>query len=150
MVLSIVPTSLAFPVIAFFVAGEPLRIPALVGLIMLCGMTVNNSILITDEIRARGGDRSASAHTMRGLVVMAVRRRLKALLISCGMTLVGTLPLLFSGGSSGDFMRTISFVVFWGILGSLASTFFVLPALAVSFPGAFRALRFDTRDRRVV
>ena len=52
MVLSILPTSLAFPVVAFFLSGQPLRIPALVGLIMLCGMAVNNSILIANEIRA--------------------------------------------------------------------------------------------------
>jgi len=78
---------------------------------------------------------------------MAVRKRLKALLISSGMTLVGTLPLLFARGSGGVFMRTISFVVFWGIIGSLASTFFFLPALSVSFPGAFKALRFGARER---
>jgi multidrug efflux pump subunit AcrB len=147
IVLSILPTSLAFPVIAFFIAGMPLRIPALVGLIMLSGMAVNNSILIANEIRARGGDRGASPASMRGLVIMAIRKRLKPLLISSGMTLVGTLPLLFAGGSGGAFMRTISFVVFWGIIGSLVSTFLVLPALSVSFPGAFKALRFGTRER---
>jgi multidrug efflux pump subunit AcrB len=147
--LSILPTSLAFPVIAFFITGEPLRLPVVVGLIMLSGMAVNNSILIVDEIRARGGERGPCSASMRGLVVMAIRKRLKPLLISSGMTLVGTLPLLFAGGSGGAFMRAISFVVFWGILGSLASTFLVLPALSVSFPGAFKALRFGIRDKSV-
>jgi multidrug efflux pump subunit AcrB len=148
MVLSILPTSLAFPVVAFFLAGRPLRIPALVGLIMLCGMAVNNSILIANEIRARGGTGLVTAEAMPSLVVMAIRKRLKPLLVSSGMTVVGTLPLLFAG-DGGVFMRTISFVVFWGILGSLASTFFVLPALAVAFPGAFRAIRFANNERRI-
>ena len=61
IILSVLPTSLAFPIVAFFVAGQPLRISALVGLIMLCGMAVNNSILIADEIRVRGGERALSA-----------------------------------------------------------------------------------------
>ena len=147
MVLSILPTSLAFPVVAFFLSGQPLRIPALVGLIMLCGMAVNNSILIANEIRLRGGDRRVTAGAMRPLVVMAIRKRLKPLLTSSGMTVLGTLPLLFAAGDGGAFMRTISFVVFWGILGSLASTFLMLPALAVAFPGAFRAIRFEPNER---
>ena len=63
------------------------------------------------------------------------------------MTVLGTLPLLFAAGDGGAFMRTISFVVFWGIIGSLASTFLVLPALAVAFPGAFRAIRFEPTER---
>ena len=147
MVLSVLPTSLAFPVLAFFLSGQPLRIPALVGLIMLCGMAVNNSILIANEIRSRGGDRRIAAGAMTSLVVMAIRRRLKPLFVSSGMTVIGTLPLLFAGGGGGAFMRNISFVVFWGIIGSLASTFLVLPALAAAFPGAFRSLRFEKRQR---
>jgi multidrug efflux pump subunit AcrB len=149
MVLSILPTSLSFPVVAFFLSGQSLRIPALVGLIMLCGMAVNNSILIANEIRSRGGDRRAGSAAMRSLVILAIRKRLKPLLISSGMTIVGTLPLLFAGGSGGAFMRTIAFVVFWGILGSLASTFLVLPALAVNFPGAFKSLRFENFERSI-
>ncbi len=139
MVLSILPTSLAFPMIAFFVHGQPLRIPALVGLIMLCGMAVNNSILIANEIRARGGDGRR--------VIMAIRKRLRPLLVSSGMTVVGTLPLLFAYGGGGDFMRSIAFVVFWGILGSLASTFLLLPALAAAFPRAFKSFRIAATER---
>jgi HAE1 family hydrophobic/amphiphilic exporter-1 len=145
MVLSILPTSLAFPIVAFFLSRQPLRLPALVGLIVLCGMAVNNSILMANEVRARGGERGLDAAAMRPIVVRAIRKRLKPLLISSGMTVIGTLPLLFSGGTGGTLMRTIAFVVFWGIIGSLASTFLVFPALAVTFPGAFKVHRFDAR-----
>jgi multidrug efflux pump subunit AcrB len=147
MVLSILPTSLAFPIMALFASGQMLKIPMLVGLIMLCGMAVNNSILIANEIRSRGGNRRLCARDMRPLVAMAIRKRLRPLLVSSVMTVVGTLPLLFAGGSDGEFMRSISFVVFWGIPGSLASTFLLLPALACAFPGAFRVLSFENSQR---
>jgi Cu/Ag efflux pump CusA len=84
---------------------------------------------------------------MRGIVVTAIRKRLQPLLISSGMTIIGTMPLLFAGGSGGDFMRTISFVVFWGVFGSLASTFLFLPAIAVRYPGAFISPSFSTAER---
>jgi Cu/Ag efflux pump CusA len=100
---------------------------------------------MANEVRARGGERGLDAAAMRPIVVRAIRKRLKPLLISSGMTVIGTLPLLFSGGTGGTLMRTIAFVVFWGIIGSLASTFLVFPALAVTFPGAFKVHRFDAR-----
>ena len=88
------------------------------------------------------------AEAMPSLVVMAIRKRLKPLLVSSGMTVVGTLPLLFARRRrrlhADHFLRRLL-----GDSGSLASTFLVLPALAVAFPGAFRALRFANEERRI-
>ena len=139
MVLSILPTSLAFPMIAFFVHGQPLRIPALVGLIMLCGMAVNNSILIANEIRARGGDGRR--------VIMAIRKRLRPLLVSSGMTVVGTLPLLFAYGGGGDFMAIDRLRGLSGHSRLARLDVLLLPALAAAFPRAFKSFRIAATER---
>jgi HAE1 family hydrophobic/amphiphilic exporter-1 len=133
LILSVVPTSLAFPLIAYRLLGEPLRIPALVGQVMLCGMVVSNSILVVDEMRARlpGAVRAAA---IRAAAIRAVRKRIRPLLITSGATILGTLPLVFSGAVGEGFMTALAFVVFWGILGSLVSTLVIVPALARVFP----------------
>jgi HAE1 family hydrophobic/amphiphilic exporter-1 len=139
-VLSILPTSLAFPVVAHALRGEPLSVPVLVGFIMLSGMVVNNSILVIDAIRDRlrgspGGHGSAArAARMRGAVHAAIRGRIRPLLITSVATIAGTVPLLFARAQGAGFLSALAFVVFWGMLGSLFSTVLVVPALAAAAP----------------
>jgi multidrug efflux pump subunit AcrB len=137
LILSVLPTSLAFPVLVLFLFGEPIRIPVLVGLIMLCGMVLTNSILIVDELRRRLNCPSPTAPALRirACMHLALRRRIRPLLITSSAAIVGTLPLLFTRAQGAGFMATLAFVVFWGIFGSLFSTLLVVPALCSLFTG---------------
>jgi len=103
-------------------AGQRLVVPVLIGLIVLSGMAVNNSILIVDAFKARG-NRGA------GGVTRAVMSRLSALTATSGATVLGHLPLLFASGEGAAFMRSLAFVIIWGIVGSYAATVFLIPAL---------------------
>ena len=140
-VLSILPTSLAFPVVAHALRGDPLCVPVLVGFIMLSGMVVNNSILVIDAIRDRlrgspsGSSGGARAARMRSALHAAIRGRIRPLLITSVATIAGTVPLLFARSQGSDFLSALAFVVFWGMLGSLVSTILVVPALAAAVPG---------------
>jgi len=140
-VLSILPTSLAFPVVAHALRGEPLCVPVLVGFIMLSGMVVNNSILVIDAIRDRlrgsppGLRGNARASHMRWALHAAIRGRIRPLLITSVATIAGTVPLLFARSQGSGFLSSLAFVVFWGMLGSLVSTVLVVPALAALAPG---------------
>ena len=141
-VLSILPPSLAFPVIAYATLGEPLRIPVLIGFIMLSGMVVNNSILVIDAIRGlravratgKSSDQATAPCPLRGALHRAIRGRLRPLLITSVATIAGTVPLLFARSQGTGFLSALAFVVFWGMLGSLASTILVVPALASAAP----------------
>jgi multidrug efflux pump subunit AcrB len=133
IVLSILPPSLAFPLVYNLASGRPLRTAALIGYIMLVGMVVNSSILVVDEVRARcagGGEASA-------VLPLALRRRAAPLFVTAVLTILGTLPLLFSGGGDG-FMRELSLVILLGVAGALVSTIFILPAVISAFPAALR------------
>jgi multidrug efflux pump len=94
----------------------------LIGLIVLSGMAVNNSILIVDAYRSR---------RTRGpcAVADAVLSRLSALTATSGATVLGHLPLLFAAGAGAAFMRSLAFVIIWGIVGSYAATVLLVPAL---------------------
>ena len=104
------------------VAGQRLVVPVLIGLIVLSGMAVNNSILIVDAYRSR------RARGPRA-VADAVLSRLSALTATSGATVLGHLPLLFAAGAGAAFMRSLAFVIIWGIVGSYAATVLLIPAL---------------------
>ena len=46
LIVSIIPVSMSFPVIALWLKGAPITVPILIGLIVISGIIVNNSILI--------------------------------------------------------------------------------------------------------
>jgi HAE1 family hydrophobic/amphiphilic exporter-1 len=137
LILSVLPTSLAFPVLAMFLSAEPIRIPVLVGLIMLCGMVLTNSILIIDALRRRLSRASPTTPALhiRACMHLALRQRIRPLLITSSAAIVGTLPLLFTGAQGTGFMTALAFIVLWGILGSLLSTLLIVPALCSLFSG---------------
>jgi HAE1 family hydrophobic/amphiphilic exporter-1 len=153
-VLSILPTSLAFPVVAHALRGDPLCVPVLVGFIMLSGMVVNNSILVIDAIRDRlrgspsGSGGGARTARIRSALHAAIRARIRPLLITSVATIAGTVPLLFARSQGSDFLSALAFVVFWGMLGSLVSTILVVPALAAAVPGLISMRSRETEAGR--
>jgi multidrug efflux pump subunit AcrB len=143
LVMSILPVSLAFPALALRATNGTLTIPVLMGLIVLSGIIVNNSILIVDNVRQRMGSAvGMSGKTTRAevtrAVVMSVRRRIRALLLTSGTTILGTVPLLLTQRGQSDFMSVLAFVVFWGILGSVLTTILFLPAVVTTFPALLK------------
>jgi multidrug efflux pump subunit AcrB len=121
-ILAVLPASITLPLIIMRLTGQRLVVPVLIGLIVLSGMAVNNSILIVDAYRSR------RARGPRA-VADAVLSRLSALTATSGATVLGHLPLLFAAGAGAAFMRSLAFVIIWGIVGSYAATVLFVPAL---------------------
>jgi HAE1 family hydrophobic/amphiphilic exporter-1 len=122
VILAVLPASTTLPLIIMRLSGQRLVVPVLIGLIVLSGMAVNNSILIVDAYRSR------RAHGPQA-VTKAVLSRLAALTATSGATVLGHLPLLFAQGDGAAFMRSLAFVIIWGIVGSYAATVLLIPAL---------------------
>jgi HAE1 family hydrophobic/amphiphilic exporter-1 len=134
LVSATVPLSLVFPLVVLFILGQSLTTPVLIGLIILTGMAVNNSLLIADLVR-ENVRKNGLAYTPRAVVrpvLFALRRRIRDLLLTSATTVFGALPLLGLGGSG--MLSALSFVAFWGITGSLVVTLLFLPAFIVAFP----------------
>jgi hydrophobic/amphiphilic exporter-1 (mainly G- bacteria), HAE1 family len=145
LILSVLPATLACPALALFLMGQPIRVATLVGLIMLCGMAATNSILIVHEFRARLSRLSRwEPRTVSSCIHVALRKRLRPLLITSTAAVSGTFPLLFFRTGSA-FLGSLAFVVFWGVIGSLLSTVFVVPALGSVMARSLR--RFPRQGR---
>ncbi len=146
LVMSIVPASLSVPIAVLRLSGACLDVPVLVSLIIMAGISVNNSILILDRALARCERlQSYTRGEVERSVRYAVRSRTRALLLTSGTALLGVLPFLFGGPSEAALFRPLAIVVFCGTLASTGATFLVVPAAAAIAPVFAR--RFPTIRR---
>lgn len=119
-----VPTGLIGVVLTLVFTGTTLNIQSLMGIVMLQGMVVSNSILIVDfanVLRSEG-------HNLRDAVVHACRIRLRPILMTSLATVVGLLPMAFKLETGSEAYAPLARVIIGGLLTSIVLTIFVVPA----------------------
>jgi len=119
-----VPTGIVGVILTLVLTPTTLNIQSLMGIVMLQGMVVSNSILIVDFANVlRGEGRSvmeAAAH--------ACRIRLRPILMTSLATIVGLLPMAFKLETGSEAYAPLARVIIGGLLTSIVLTMFVVPA----------------------
>ena len=108
-----------------FLTGTPLSIVAFIGIIMLAGIVVNNSIVLVDytnQLRAKG-------HNVREAVMEAGRTRLRPILMTSLTTIFGLFPLALGLGSGGESWAPMARTVIGGLTTSTLVTLLVIPVI---------------------
>jgi HAE1 family hydrophobic/amphiphilic exporter-1 len=119
-----VPTGLIGVVLTLALTGTTLNIQSLMGVVMLQGMVVSNSILIVDFANVLRGQ----GHGLREAVVHSCRIRLRPILMTSLATVVGLLPMAFKLETGSEAYAPLARVIIGGLLTSIALTIFVVPA----------------------
>src|ERR1700678_234938 len=119
-----VPTGLVGAVLTLALTGTTLNIQSLMGIVMLQGMVVSNSILIVDFANVLRGQ----GHNLREAVVQACRIRLRPILMTSLATVVGLLPMAFKLETGSEAYAPLARVIIGGLLTSIVLTIFVVPA----------------------
>ncbi|MCB1327190.1 MAG: efflux RND transporter permease subunit [Spirochaetales bacterium] len=130
LILLTIPMSAGGVCPALAVAGYPLGMSAILGLLILCGIVVNGSILLQASVDEKIGSRGAGSldptAALRA-VARACRVRLRPILMTGFTTLAGVLPMLFAGGSGSELWRPLAVSVFFGLLFSVPVTLLLIP-----------------------
>lgn len=120
-----IPLSLAGISYALYITGTPLSVTALIGIIMLTGMEINNGVLLLtfiDELRAQGVG-----------IVDAIKQaaivRLRPILITDINSLFGLIPLAFALGDGTEMLKPMAIVVIGGLLFGLLLVFIFIPVV---------------------
>ncbi len=113
---------------------EPFGFMAMLGMISLVGIIVNNAILILDRMEIE----RATGKPGREYVVDAVMERLRAIFLTAATTVMGLLPLALLGG---DMWRPMANVLIFGLSFSTLFTLVLCPVLYSVFFG----IRFDKK-----
>ena len=111
-------------VLTLALSGTTLNVQSLMGVVMLTGMVVSNSILIVDfanVLRKEG-------HGVREAVAQACRIRLRPILMTSLATIVGLLPMAFKLETGSEAYAPLARVIIGGLITSVILTVFVVPA----------------------
>ena len=124
LILLAVPPGLTGVLLILLLTNTPISIMALMGMLLVVGIAVSNSILIvefTNRLRAEG----------RGLheaVTLAPRIRLRPVLMTTLATLLGLIPMTMKLGTGGEAYTPLARAVIGGLAVSVAATVFLVPA----------------------
>jgi len=120
-----IPLALVGGILALWLTGQHLSVPASVGFIALFGIALENGLVLVSYINQliRDGwsiDRAA---------IQGALLRLRPVLMTALTTSLGLFPLLFSQGTGAEVQRPLATVVVGGLFTSTILTLLVLPAL---------------------
>jgi multidrug efflux pump subunit AcrB len=127
-VVIVIPFALAGVIIAFFLHGLQLSMPAMIGTIGLAGVVVNASIVMIDCVQ-RNLKENRGRKPRLEVVEDAVVSRLRPILVTTLTTLGGVLPTAYGIGGYDSIVSPMSVAIGWGLLFSTFITLFVIPAL---------------------
>lgn len=145
IILGAVPLALIGVVAILGITGTPFSAPVLLGMIMLAGIVVNNSILLVEFAKDYHRERGVPAAQA---VVEAGAVRMRPIMMTTFTSLVGALPLALGLGDGGELMRPLAIGVVGGLAVSSLLTLFVVPGLYVILHQAGDAVRvFILGDR---
>ena len=126
-------------VIGLALTGVAFNVMALLGMLMLVGIVVNNGIVLVDyTILCR--ERGMSIHEA---VVTAGRSRLRPILMTTLTTVLGMIPMAIGNGIGAEMWNSLGMSVAWGLSFSTLITLILIPTLYASFAynGEKRKLR---------
>ena len=138
IILTAVPLGLIGVIAILGVTNTPFSAPVLLGMIMLAGIVVNNSILLVEfanDFRREG------THSLEESVVEAGVVRMRPILMTTFTSLVGALPLALGLGEGGELMRPLAIAVVGGLAVSSLLTLFVVPSFYVILHHAGNAVK---------
>jgi multidrug efflux pump subunit AcrB len=127
IILTAVPPGLAGVIVTLYFTGTTLNVMSLMGVVMLVGIAVSNSILIvefTRQLRSQGMD-------VRNAVALACRVRLRPVLMTSLATIIGLLPMALKLGAGSEAYAPLARAILGGLSVSVALTVFLVPATYV-------------------
>lgn len=114
---------------AFLLLGKPLNIMALIGVIMLAGIAVNDSIILVDAIN-KFRDAGLS---IRDSIIRAGENRIRPIIMTSITTILALIPLTIGFGESAALRSPMAIAVISGLITSTILTLVVIPCVYFVF-----------------
>jgi len=125
LVISNIPFAMIGGVLAMWLSGEYLSVPASVGFIALLGIAVLNGVVMVtyfNQLHAQG-------MPVAEIVVEGAKRRLRPVLMTASIAAFGLVPLLFASGPGSEIQKPLAIVVIGGLASATLLTLIILPIL---------------------
>jgi CzcA family heavy metal efflux pump len=123
------PATVIGVVLGLFIMDIPLSIPGFIGIIMLAGIVVNNSIVLVDYInllRRKGMARYEA-------ILEAGRSRLRPILMTTLTTILAMVPLALALGEGAEMQQPLAVTIIFGLGISSIFTLLLIPVIYTLF-----------------
>ncbi len=131
LVMIAIPFGIVGVIIAFAFHGEPFSFTAMLGVVGLSGVVVNDSLVLVDhtnQLRKQRPDESVFE-----LIVEGASNRLRPVILTTLTTMAGLLPLAYGIGGTDLYMAPIALALGWGLLFATVLTLVLVPCLYMIF-----------------
>jgi HAE1 family hydrophobic/amphiphilic exporter-1 len=120
-----IPLAVVGAILIFFFMGKSLNIMAYIGIIMLVGIAVNDSIILVDmiiQLKKEGFPRFEA-------IIQACQRRIRPIIMTSMTTILALLPLTFGFGEGAALRSPMALAVIGGLITSTLLTLVVIPCV---------------------
>ncbi|NDD91686.1 efflux RND transporter permease subunit, partial [bacterium] len=124
LVMLTIPMGIIAVILTFFVHGKPLGFFAMLGVIALAGVIVNNAIVFIDFVNQRRREGSSRSQS----IIDAAGVRFRPIFLTTATTVAGLLPTAYGIGGSDEFVKPIALALGWGLFFGSIMTAFIFPA----------------------
>ncbi len=131
LILLNVPFALVGGILALYFTGIHLSVSAAIGFIALFGQAVLNGVVMVSHFDALQRSGSGSFHA----VFEGAQARLRTVLMTSMLAMLGLLPMALSHGIGSEVQRPLAVVIIGGLVSATVLTLIVLPALYLMFHG---------------
>ncbi len=125
VVMFAIPAAIIGALLALNLSLSSLSLFSLLGLIMLMGLVVKNSILIVDftnQLKAKG-------LSTKQALIEAGKERMRPILMTTFAMVIGMIPIAMAKGTASEWKNGLAWVIIGGLLSSLMITVYLVPVM---------------------
>jgi HAE1 family hydrophobic/amphiphilic exporter-1 len=127
-ILLTIPLSLVGSVLLFFITGSTINIMGVIGIIMLAGIAVNNSIILVGRI-----SQLKTSMDLKSAIVQAGQQRIRPIIMTSLTTILALLPMAFNIGEGAALRSSMAIAVIGGLVTSTLMSLVVIPCVYYVF-----------------
>lgn len=128
IVMFTIPLAFTGGALALLMLGHPMSIMAMLGLIILTGVVVNNGIVFVDTVDKQQGE-------LDDRLVETGRIRTRPIFMTALTTILGLVPLAMARGMGAEALQPMGIVIIGGLSYATLTTLYVIPVLYKLFHG---------------
>lgn len=124
-ILLTIPLAVVGAVLLFFITGTTINMMGVIGIVMLGGIAVNNSIILVDRINQL----SQAGMELTDAIVEAGQQRIRPIIMTTLTTILAMFPMTFGFGEGASLRSPMAIAVIGGLITSTLMSLMVIPCV---------------------
>jgi len=143
IIMSVLPFCVTGVIVAILLRGEPMTLPAIIGMVALLGIVVNDSLLLMNFINRRAKKMPSKAVA----IVFSARYRFRPIVLTTLTTFSGLFSLMFAYKGQAGILAPMAASLGFGLVFSTFVILYLVPCLYLALDDIAKRFRYFSRMR---